>query len=147
MKTHVQIVAVLHLAFGAVSLLGAITVLTCLGLAGSIVLSQGEHEAAGILGIVAVVLGAFLFVLALPELIGGWALFTGRRWARPLVAVLGILQLINIPFGTALGIYTLWVLAREPEDPPPNASKVQSTAPQTKRDRQKAVQDAGSKRG
>jgi hypothetical protein len=32
-------------------------------------------------------------------------------WARTLAVVLGFVSLFfNVPFGTALGIYTLWVL-------------------------------------
>ena len=128
MKTHIQIVAALHIAMGALSLLAAIAVFAFLGMAGGIVVSQGEHEAAGIIGIVAVVLGGFLAVLALPGIIGGWALFAGRSWGRPFVMVLGIIQLINIPFGTALGIYTLWALLREPPPQTPSASTIQPIA-------------------
>jgi hypothetical protein len=125
MKKHIQIVAVLHIALGALSLLAAITVLAIFGIAGGIVVSQGQHQAAGILGIIAVVLGAFLAALALPGIIGGWALLTGRSWGRPLVLVLGVLHLINIPLGTILGIYTLWALLREPVPPLPGASTTQ----------------------
>ena len=113
MKTHVQIVAALHIAFGALSLLAAITVFAFFGMAGTIVLSHGEHEAASRVSIVAVVLSGFLVVLALPGIIGGWALFTDRSWGRPFVMMLGVLQLFNIPFGTVLGIYTLWALLHE----------------------------------
>ena len=98
------------------------------GLAGGIVLSQGEHQAAGILGIIAVALGSFLAVLALPGIIGGWALFSGRSWGRPLVLVLGFLDLINIPFGTALGVYTIWALLHEPVSQLPSASTNQPIA-------------------
>ena len=128
MKTHIQIVAALHIAMGALSLLAAIAVFAFLGMAGGIVVSQGEHEAAGIIGIVAVVLGGFLAVLALPGIIGGWALFAGRSWGPPFVMVLGVIQLINIPFGTALGIYTLWALLREPPPQTPSASTIQPIA-------------------
>ena len=31
-------------------------------------------------------------------------------WARVLVLVMAFVSLINMPLGTALGIYTLWVL-------------------------------------
>jgi hypothetical protein len=113
-KKHIQIVAALHIALGAISLLAAIIVFTVLGMAGGIVISQGQHQAAGILGIIAVALGGFLAALALPGMIGGWALFSGRSWGRPLVLVLGFIHLINIPFGTALGIYTIWALLHEP---------------------------------
>ena len=34
-----------------------------------------------------------------------------KPWGRTFAIVLAILQLIKIPFGTALGVYTLWVLA------------------------------------
>ncbi len=128
MKNHIQIVAALHIAMGALSLLGAIAVFALLGMAGGIVVSQGEHEAGGIIGVVAVVLGGFLAVLALPGIIGGWALFAGRSWGRPFVMVLGVIHLINIPFGTALGIYTLWALLREPPPQTPSASTIQPSA-------------------
>jgi hypothetical protein len=31
-------------------------------------------------------------------------------WARIVCLIMGFLALLNIPFGTALGVYTLWVL-------------------------------------
>ncbi len=128
MKTHIQIVAILHIALGAMSLLGAIAVFAFMGMAGGIVLSQGEHQAAGIIGIIAVALGSFLAVIALPGIIGGWALLTGRSWGRPFVLVLGVLHLINVPFGTALGVYTLWALLSEPQPRLPSASGIQPSA-------------------
>jgi len=128
MKKHIQIVAALHIALGALSLLAAIVVFGVLGLAGGIVGSQGERQAAGILGIIAVVLGGFLAALSLPGIIGGWALLTGRSWGRPLVLVLGVLDLIHIPLGTALGIYTLWALLRDPGPQLPGAPTNQPIA-------------------
>jgi predicted nucleic acid-binding Zn ribbon protein len=41
----------------------------------------------------------------------GWGLMHREPWARTLTLVLGFLVLfINIPIGTLVGIYTLWVL-------------------------------------
>ena len=110
MKTHVQIVAALHIAAGVICLLGSLAIFVFLGMAGGIVISQGEPETAGILGIIAIALGGFLAVLALPGIIGGLGLMADKRWGRPVVLVLGILHLANIPIGTALGVYTLWAL-------------------------------------
>jgi hypothetical protein len=41
----------------------------------------------------------------------GWGLLQREPWARTVAVVLAFVSLFfNVPFGTALGIYTLWVL-------------------------------------
>ena len=44
-------------------------------------------------------------------LLTGFALITRQPWGRVLAIIYGVLTLIHFPFGTAVGIYTLWVLA------------------------------------
>ena len=100
------------------ALLGAIAVVVALGIPAGITLSQGETEAPKVLGIIGFCIGAGLTVLALPGIIGGWGLFTERTWGKPVVLVLSVLHLFNIPFGTALGIYSLWALLRDPQRQP-----------------------------
>ena len=56
-------------------------------------------------------LGVLIAIGAVVGLLVGWGLIDRRPWARMLAIVFGCLKLLNIPFGTALGIYTLWVLA------------------------------------
>jgi zinc-ribbon domain len=56
-------------------------------------------------------LGVFLSATAAIGLAAGWGLLERRPWARILAIVIGCLSLLSFPFGTALGIYTLWVLA------------------------------------
>lgn len=55
-------------------------------------------------------LGVLISALAIAGGIAGWGLMTHQPWARMLAIVVGCIYLIHIPFGTALGIYTLWVL-------------------------------------
>jgi hypothetical protein len=55
-------------------------------------------------------IGIFLLCGAAIGLLAGWGLLEGQAWARMLAIVLAFLNLLHIPFGTALGIYTLWVL-------------------------------------
>ena len=55
-------------------------------------------------------LGILMLAGAVAGFIAGWGLLEYQPWARVLAIVLGILSLPEIPFGTALGIYTLWVL-------------------------------------
>ena len=56
------------------------------------------------------VIGVSLLGVAGLGIGAGWGLLERRPWARMLAIVLGCLGLIDMPFGTALGIYTLWVL-------------------------------------
>ena len=49
-------------------------------------------------------------MVSLPGLITGIGLLKLQPWARIVGLVLAAINLINIPFGTVLGIYGLWVL-------------------------------------
>ena len=42
--------------------------------------------------------------------VAGWGLLQRERWARILALVLAFISLFNVPFGTAVGVYTMWVL-------------------------------------
>ena len=59
---------------------------------------------------ISVLFGAFGIV----HLVLAWGLSERKTWARPLGLVVGFLALLRFPLGTALGIYTLWVLLPEP---------------------------------
>ena len=52
-----------------------------------------------------VVFVVLLFTVGLLPLLVGYGLRKRRRWAKPLAICLAVLSLINIPIGTALGIY------------------------------------------
>ena len=54
--------------------------------------------------------GDIYLISGIVGLIAGWGLYERRSWARILAIVLGFLNLLHPPFGTAIGIYTLWVL-------------------------------------
>ncbi len=55
-------------------------------------------------------LSTIFLVVALANLITGWGLMRVRPWGRMLALVMGFIALLHPPFGTALGIYTLYVL-------------------------------------
>ncbi|HUY15734.1 MAG TPA: zinc ribbon domain-containing protein [Terriglobia bacterium] len=55
-------------------------------------------------------LGALAMVSAVVGLVVGWALLQREPWGRVFAIIMAIIILPRIPFGTALGIYTLWVL-------------------------------------
>jgi uncharacterized membrane protein (DUF2068 family) len=55
-------------------------------------------------------LGVGVLVLGVLGVAAGWGLWQREPWARIVALILGVLSLLHFPLGTALGIYTLWVL-------------------------------------
>lgn len=74
---------------------------------------SGDPEAAIVLPIVGTAVGIFLTFIALPGILAGYGLLKGRNWGRILAIIVGILGLVNIPIGTVVGVYTLFVLLQE----------------------------------
>ncbi|WP_269532519.1 hypothetical protein [Chitinimonas sp. BJYL2] len=108
MNLHYRIVATLHIVFALLFLL----VLAVLVLFTGAIMQFADIDSTAmqIIGGTAGVLAAPFALLAVGQLIAGLMLLRGSRGARIWVIVFGILELINFPFGTALGIYTLWAL-------------------------------------
>ena len=110
MEKHLTVLGVLYIAFSALGILAAIIVFTAVVGGGLI---SGDSEAMTITAIVGPTIAFFLILVSAPGIIGGIGLLKRRDWARILVLVLGFLNLINIPFGTVLGVYTIWALLKD----------------------------------
>ena len=66
-----------------------------------------------------VALAVFFALLLATEIIAGIALLKGSPTGRVFVLAFGVLQLLNFPIGTVIGIYTLWaLLGTRPAQPP-----------------------------
>ena len=115
MKQHVSILGVLYIAFGVLGMVTAVGMLALFGGAAGIVSMVSEQVpdaaiAVPILGVLAVVLFTIIAVLSIPGLAVGIGLVKFQSWARIGGLILSALNLLNFPFGTALGFYGLWVL-------------------------------------
>jgi hypothetical protein len=114
MATHVRILGILHIVFGVMGMLFALVVLLIFGgIAGVVRMSDQGPDAQVAVPILAAI-GTFVFfvllILSLPGIIAGIGLLQFRPWSRILTIVLSALELMSVPFGTAIGIYGLWVL-------------------------------------
>ncbi len=108
MKDHINILGILWIVFGALSLFAALFIL--LLFFGITLIPGVDFAAGGILKVIGVIIGAYLGLLGLPKIIGGIGLLNGREWGRVIVIIMSFLSLVNIPVGTALGVYSLIVL-------------------------------------
>ena len=110
MERHVTAVAVLHIAYSIFGILIGILVFVFLGWA--TVVAHNE-EATIILTTIASLICGALALHSIIGLIGGSGLLRHKNWARILVLVLSGLDLFRIPIGTALGVYSIWVLVQD----------------------------------
>ena len=96
MAVHLTVAGGLHVALGAMGVLGGVM----------LVLSGRAAQT----GVLPELLGILLAAAALAGLIGGVGLLRGAGWARLVLLVVSVVYLFDLPFGTALGAYSLWVL-------------------------------------
>ncbi len=121
MATHVKILGALHLVFGILGALAGIVLFAFFGglaaLAGITANGAGGRFAIPLLGGIGGLLFLVMLLISLPSILAGIGLLRFQPWARILTLVLSALDLLHVPFGTALGLYGFWVLlSREGEE-------------------------------
>ena len=113
METHVKVLAILHIVFGALGVLIGLGIFAVFGGVAGLVQMDGDDDAVFVVPMLGALGGLILVVLlalSIPGIIAGIGLLSYQPWARILTIILSALDLLNIPLGTALGVYGLWVL-------------------------------------
>ena len=110
MEKHLTAVAALHVGL---SILGGMIGIFIFAILTGIGAITQEKEVFLILSTIGTGVGVLLVVLSVPGIIGGIGLFKRKEWSRILVLIISAIDLLNIPFGTALGIYSIWVLVQQ----------------------------------
>ena len=111
MKKHVTVVGAIHIGFGLIGLLGALTLFFVLKFAAGFV--AGEDVPEVVLKFLSISLPMLVGFTSTLGLIGGIGLLSLQPWARYLVIVVAALGCLNIPIGTLKGVYSLWVLLQD----------------------------------
>lgn len=105
-EEHSKTLATLYLIYSGIH------GLTLIGLLLLVLVAEFATRAAEVISTSVLIIGAIVFVVlflgvGLLPLIVGWGFRRRARWVKPLGTVVAILSLVNIPIGTALGIYTM----------------------------------------
>lgn len=103
---HVRLLGILWVAISAFRLIPAAALL----LFGRFWMPYIPVDAAMFVHPILMFMGYWTLLGSLLGFVTGWGLLEHQPWARGLTLLLGCFALIDPPFGTALGIYTLWVL-------------------------------------
>ena len=109
-QAHVRLLALFWLALSAFNSVGGAVLYV---IANTILVHRNAPESGppAFLTPLLSTIAILLLAKAACGFIAGWGLLQREHWARGVVLVLAFIALfINIPFGTALGIYTMWVL-------------------------------------
>jgi len=109
MQQHITILGWLYIVFGVLGILAAFFVLLTMGGAGLI---SGDAQAAAIMSGIGFFIAIIVAVLSLPSIIAGWGLLNGKSWSRIVAIIIGALNILNFPVGTAIGVYTIWALTQ-----------------------------------
>ena len=118
LDTHSRVAAVLHIVLASLSLLVLLAIGALVGAFGAYGASMGvERQIAEWVGGIGMILVASFAVIALLEIVGAVLLLRGNDSGRVITLAFSVLHLLNIPFGTAVGIYSLWALLRQSPEP------------------------------
>lgn len=106
MRKETTLLGAFHIAISILYIVAAVSIAAIVY--GKSLFSSGSFNfnSANITG---VVIAAFLLLFAIGGFISGAAMMLNQRWAQIPVLILGCINLISIPLGTTLGVYTIWV--------------------------------------
>ena len=111
-REHVKLLAILWMAYSAMHVVSGVIILAFAKFAfvHFVVPNGPPPEFFLWLRPVLSVVGWMVLAKAAVGFFAGWGLMQREEWARVTALVIGFVALLSVPIGTALGIYTLWVL-------------------------------------
>jgi hypothetical protein len=113
---HVDFVGVLFIVWGVLTALVGLSTLALGVGAASLATSAngaGGHVAAGLTAAAFITLAIIAIAWGVGHVLIGVPLRRHRHWARLVALMVGSIDLLLLPYGTALGCYALWVLLNE----------------------------------
>jgi hypothetical protein len=117
-KGHVDFVGVLFIVWGLLTVLVGVSTLA-LGVGAVALIASasrgggGGQVAAGITAAAFTTLAFIAILWGAAHVIVGVPLRRCTPWSRLIALMLGSVDLLLLPYGTALGVYALWVLLTE----------------------------------
>jgi hypothetical protein len=139
MDRHVKILGLLNMLYGILGGTLAVAILVGNGGFGGLYSAFNDDS----IGAFAVIFTGVQLVVSIPCIVCGYFVRSLQDWARMLLIVTSAINVLNIPIGTVLGAYGLWVLMT-PESEPlfTNANRPKPKKPGKRRSARNQVADA-----
>lgn len=120
MEKHVHLVGILNIVYRSIVIVGAGVLFAIAMMAGHIfdilirngAIRQYEvpMELLDIVPIVLSVVATVMIIVSVVGIVAAIGVLKHKEWARILLLVISFLNLLRIPLGTVLGVYSIWVL-------------------------------------
>ncbi|HVN58334.1 MAG TPA: hypothetical protein VMT63_08570 [Bacteroidales bacterium] len=111
MKKHVTIVGALQIGFSSLWLILAVVLYFIFNFARGQV--GDDDTALKVLGFLSISLPLFIGLISVIGIASGIALLSYRSWGRILTIIVSAIGCFNIPIGTLVGVYSIWVLMQD----------------------------------
>lgn len=116
-EPHKRIAGTLYIVFACFQILGMLILSFFITMFLRMILSEAELDEQWVvlwlIPLLQAIAWGVIMLFSIPSIIAGVGLINNRRWAMTLALILGCFKLFSFPFGTALGIYTIWIYAED----------------------------------
>ncbi len=120
MQKHLTLVGIFNIVYRSLVFFGALVlaglafffdwVMGILTKIRALDLDEVPVEMFDIIPAILIIAAIFIGIVSIVGIVGAAATLKKKEWGRILLLIVSFLNLMRIPFGTALGAYTIWVL-------------------------------------
>ncbi|RPI04145.1 MAG: hypothetical protein EHM64_10870 [Ignavibacteriae bacterium] len=123
MEKHISLVGILNIVYDSFALIGSFVLFAiAIGFRYFFeIISRYSHhgmdevplEIIDIVPFILTVIGILILIFSLTGIIGAIGVLKRKEWGRITLLVISFFNLIHIPLGTILGVYSIWVLLND----------------------------------
>jgi hypothetical protein len=123
MEKHVTLTGILNIVCSSLGILGSLVLFALaigfrylvefVGRMDHCEMQKCPPEVLSIVPIILVFIGTLVLIVSIVGMIGAIGVIKKKEWGRITLLVVSFLHLIQIPLGTILGVYSIWVLLND----------------------------------
>jgi hypothetical protein len=122
-EKHLKLVGILNIVYRSLVFLGGLVLILIavvfnrlmdfLIRIGSIHWNEIPHEVLSVVPIILLLVAICTMTVSIVGIVGAIGVLKRKEWGRIVMLVVSFFNLLRIPLGTILGVYTIWVLLND----------------------------------
>jgi hypothetical protein len=110
LEEHNRMLGILHIVYGGLHTLLMLLIIGVMFFVFSAASTGPGAPPAAFFLMFAIFGGFFALIYTAPAYVAGYAMLRRKPWARVASIIAAVVEIMNVPFGTAIGVYALWFL-------------------------------------